>query len=127
MHPLRRFSKMRVPQSLAAMEKSNSGAAPAPVPAHVGEPSVFKHVVYIIKENRTYDQVFGDIGKGNSDPKICIFGDKVTPNQHAIGRDFALLDNYYCNGVISADGLSCGAGYRLRRYHPASFGNWVRS
>jgi len=60
--------------------------------------------VYVIKENRTYDQVFGDMGKGNSDPKLCTFGKKVTPNHHALAEQFVLLDNFYCNGVLSADG-----------------------
>src|SRR5581483_7445880 len=73
-----------VPQSLAAMERASSGVAPVPVPAHAGEPSVFQHIVYIIKENRTYDQVLGDIGKGNSEPALCIYGKDVTPNQHAL-------------------------------------------
>jgi len=75
-----------------------------PVPMRVGEPSVFKHVIYIIKENRTYDQVFGDMPEGNGDPELCTFGEKYTPNQHKIAREFVLMDNTYCPGVQSADG-----------------------
>jgi DNA-binding beta-propeller fold protein YncE len=75
-----------------------------PVPERVGEPSVFKHVVYIIKENRTYDQVFGDLKEGNGDPSLCVFGEHFTPNQHKMARAFVLLDNTYCSGILSADG-----------------------
>ncbi|MEJ2363041.1 MAG: phosphoesterase, partial [Gammaproteobacteria bacterium] len=74
------------------------------MPERVGEPSVFKHVIYIIKENRTYDQILGDMPEGNGDPELCTFGEKITPNQHKISREFILLDNTYCSGVVSADG-----------------------
>lgn len=84
------------------------GVKPVPVPAEPGQPSVIKHVVYIIKENRTYDQVLGDLGKGNGEPKLCIFPRKITPNHHAIADRFPLLDNYYCNGVNSSDGHAWG-------------------
>ena len=63
-----------------------------------------KHVFYIIKENRTYDQVFGDIPKGNGDSSLCIFGRKITPNEHALVNSFALFDNFYCDAEVSADG-----------------------
>jgi len=79
-------------------------AAPTPVPARIGEPSVFKHIFYIIKENRTYDQVFGDMGKGNSEPKLAQFPRNVSPNHHALADRFGLLDNYYASSVNSADG-----------------------
>lgn len=87
--------------NLVAVSES---AKPVPVPAKLGNPSTIKHVVYIIKENRTYDQVLGDLGRGNGDPKLCLFPRTVTPNHHAIAETFVLLDNYYCNGVNSADG-----------------------
>jgi phospholipase C len=74
------------------------------VPERVGEPSVFRHVIYIIKENRTYDQILGDLPEGDGDADLCIFGEKYTPNQHKIAREFVLLDNTYCSGVQSADG-----------------------
>jgi YVTN family beta-propeller protein len=116
-----------VPQALKAWEKGQKGTKPLPVPRRFGEPSVFDHVVYIIKENRTYDQLLGDIGKGNSDPKLCIFGRDVTPNQHALALQFALLDNFYCNGVLSADGHAWATEGLAVDYLEKSFGAWVRS
>src|SRR5262249_40793117 len=70
---------------------------PQPVPERVGEPSVFQHVIYIIKENRTYDQVLGDVTEGNGSADLCIFGQRVTPNQHKFVNEFTLLDNTYCS------------------------------
>ncbi len=78
--------------------------APLPVPERSGEPSMIEHVVYIVKENRTYDQVLGDIAKGNGDPSLTMFGKDVTPNQHKLAEDFVLLDNFYATGGNSADG-----------------------
>ena len=75
-----------------------------PIPGRVGEPSPIKYVVYIIKENRTYDQVFGDMPEGNGDPQLCLFPEAVTPNHHALAREFVLLDNFYVDGEVSADG-----------------------
>jgi DNA-binding beta-propeller fold protein YncE len=63
-----------------------------------------RHVVYIIRENRTYDQVFGDLSQGNGDPSLAIFNDSVTPNAHAIARRWVLFDNFYVDGEVSADG-----------------------
>lgn len=74
------------------------------IPAVVGEPSPIKHVIYIIKENRTYDQVFSDLPRGNGDPSLLLFGEEVTPNHHKLATEFVLLDNLYCNGHVSADG-----------------------
>ncbi|MBI3850365.1 MAG: bifunctional YncE family protein/alkaline phosphatase family protein [Verrucomicrobia bacterium] len=82
------------------------------IPTQVGEPCPIKYVLYIIKENRTYDQVFGDFkdsdGKpaGNGDPKLTMYGENVTPNHHQLARDYVLLDNFYCNGEVSVDGHS---------------------
>jgi phospholipase C len=70
----------------------------------VGDPSPIKHVIYIIKENRTYDQVFGDIPKGNGDPSLTMFPRQVSPNHHKLADEFVLLDNLYCNGHVSVDG-----------------------
>lgn len=71
-----------------------------------------KHVVYVIRENRTYDQVLGDMEKGNGDKGLCMFGEEVTPNAHALAREFVLLDNLYCNGEVSQDGHQwCNAAY----------------
>ncbi len=74
------------------------------IPAHATDKSPIEHVVYIIKENRTYDQVFGDIGKGNSDPSLTVFGQKISPNHHKLANEFVLLDNFYVNADVSADG-----------------------
>lgn len=81
-------------------------SGPTIVPSQVGAGSPIKHVIYIIKENRTYDQVFGDIPKGNGDPRITIFGRQITPNHHKIAEEFVLLDNLYCDGEVSVDGHS---------------------
>ena len=70
----------------------------------MGDPSPIKYVLYIIKENRTYDQVFGDMTRGNGDPALVMFGRDVTPNHHKLAEEFVLLDNLYCNGHVSADG-----------------------
>jgi YVTN family beta-propeller protein len=87
-----------------------------PVPSSVGDPSPIKHVLYIIKENRTYDQVFGAFkdsnGKplGNGDPNLTLFGEDVTPNHHELARQYVLLDNTYCSGEVSADGHPWSTG-----------------
>jgi DNA-binding beta-propeller fold protein YncE len=62
------------------------------------------NVIYIIKENRTYDQLFGDIGVGDSDPSLAMYGEDITPNQHKLARQFGLLDNFYDSGEVSGDG-----------------------
>ena len=74
------------------------------MPTKVGDPSPIKHVIYIIKENRTYDQVFGDMADSNADPSLVMFGEEISPNHHQLARDFVLLDNLYCNGQVSRDG-----------------------
>lgn len=76
----------------------------SPIPGRIGDPSPIKYCIYIIKENRTYDQVFGDIKKGNGDPDLCIFGEKITPNHHKLAQEFVLFDNFYVEGEVSADG-----------------------
>src|SRR5215831_19303763 len=80
--------------------------APSVIPREVGAGSPIEHIIYIIKENRTYDQVFGDIAKGNGDSRLTIFGRNVTPNQHALVERYVLLDNLYCDGEVSVDGHS---------------------
>jgi YVTN family beta-propeller protein len=92
------------------------------IPTKVGDPSPIKHVIYIIKENRTYDQVFGDLKKGNGDPSLVMFGEKVTPNHHQLATDFVLLDNLYCNGQVSRDGhpwstMAYNTDYIARDWH----------
>jgi YVTN family beta-propeller protein len=88
----------------ALQAKPNLNAKARPVPARPGEPSTIDHVVYIIKENRSYDQYFGSLGKGNGDPSLNMYGDDIIPNQRKLARDFVLLDNFYANGGNSADG-----------------------
>ena len=81
-----------------------AGSANNPIPKKLGDASPITHCVYIIKENRTYDQVFGDIPEGNGEPELCLFPESVTPNHHALAREFVLLDNFYVDGEVSADG-----------------------
>jgi YVTN family beta-propeller protein len=83
---------------------ASPNAAASAIPARSGEPSTIEHVVFVIKENRTYDQVLGDMGKGNGDPSLVMFGADVTPNQHRLAEQFVLLDNFYATGGNSADG-----------------------
>ncbi|HKB00775.1 MAG TPA: beta-propeller fold lactonase family protein [Gemmataceae bacterium] len=97
------------------------------VPTKVGDPSPIKYVIYIIKENRTYDQVFGDLAagdnpKGNGDATLCMFPRKVTPNHHRLAEEFVLLDNLYCNGQVSRDGhpwstMAYNTDYISRDWH----------
>jgi YVTN family beta-propeller protein len=87
-------------------------AAPAvsPIPRKVGDPSPIKHVFYIIRENRTYDQILGDLERGNGDPNLCLFGEEVTPNAHAIAREFVVFDNFYVDAEVSYDGHAYSTG-----------------
>ncbi len=80
------------------------GLAARPVPERPGEPGPIKHVVFLIKENRTFDQVLGDIGKGAADPSLVLYGRAVTPNTHALAEQFVLLDHFFASGGNSADG-----------------------
>jgi hypothetical protein len=80
------------------------------IPARVGGPSPIKYCIYVIRENRTYDQVFGDLKQGNGDPNLCIFPEKITPNAHRLARQFVLLDNLYCDGEVSAEGHEWSMG-----------------
>lgn len=101
--------------------------APRPVPERIGEPSVFKHVLYIIKENRTYDQVLGDMKEGDGLASLCIFGDSVTPNLHSIARDYLLMDNYYVSGKSSAEGHHWASAGMVTDYTEKSVRAWFRS
>jgi YVTN family beta-propeller protein len=92
------------------VEKNPEGEKGNPIPLHSGEVSPIKHVFYIIKENRTYDQVLGDIAKGNGDPDLCLFGKEVSPNHHQLIETFALFDNFYVNAEVSADGHNWSMG-----------------
>ncbi|MCD6174741.1 MAG: phosphoesterase [Planctomycetes bacterium] len=111
----------------AAMLPARTNQPARPVPHRIGEPSVFNHVMYIIKENRTYDQVLGDMKQGNGDPNLCVFGEEVTPNQHKICREFVLLDNTYCAGICSADGHQWSDSAITTDYMEKSFAGFPRS
>jgi YVTN family beta-propeller protein len=100
------------------------GEANNPIPRRVGEASPIKYVFYIIKENRTYDQVLGDIKEGNGDESLCIFPEKTTPNQHALAREFVLLDNFYVDAEVSADGHNWSSAAYANDYVEK---NWVTS
>jgi DNA-binding beta-propeller fold protein YncE len=86
-----------------APERAPAGS---PIPQRVGGRSPIHHVFYIIRENRTYDQILGDIAAGNGDPSLCLFGEEVTPNAHALAREFVLADNFFVNAEVSHDGHS---------------------
>ncbi|HUJ44535.1 MAG TPA: beta-propeller fold lactonase family protein [Opitutaceae bacterium] len=118
---------LRHPAIAASRLPPRPGQPPRPVPERIGEPSVFRHVVYIIKENRTYDQVLGDEPRGNGDAALCIFGEAVTPNEHRLVREFALLDNTYCAGILSADGHQWSTTAFATDYMEKSFAGFPRS
>jgi YVTN family beta-propeller protein len=97
------------------------------VPHIPTQESYFNHVVYIIKENRTYDQVFGDMPQGNGDIKLVQFGREVTPNHHKLAETFVLLDNFYCSGILSADGHQWTDEAYVTDYIEKFFGGFTRS
>ena len=103
------------------------GVEPVPVPERIGEPSVFKHVIYIIKENRTYDQILGDIKKANGDANLCTFGKKVTPNAHKLVNDYVLLDNYKASGKCSSEGHVWTDASIVTDYIEKNVRAWFRS
>lgn len=117
----------RLAYSLAGLERPRPEARPVPVPEGHGESSLFKHVIYIIKENRTYDQILGDMKEGDGAPELVMFGEEVTPNHHALARQFTLFDNFYCSGVLSADGHSWVNEAYVTDYLERSFGGFTRS
>jgi YVTN family beta-propeller protein len=121
------LANMRYERLRLARLPARANQPPRPVPERVGEPSVFKHVVYLIKENRTYDQVLGDDPRGNGDPSLCVFGERITPNQHQLVREFVLLDNTYCSGVLSADGHNWSTAGIVSDYIERSFAGFPRS
>jgi YVTN family beta-propeller protein len=82
----------------------------SPIPRKVGGSSPIKYVFYLIRENRTYDQILGDLERGNGDPNLCLFGEAVTPNAHAIAREFVVLDNFYVDAEVSYDGHAYSTG-----------------
>lgn len=105
-------------------EQLASGEEGNPVPRKVGEQGPIKYVFYVIKENRTYDQVLGDVKEGNGDPRLVLFGENVTPNQHALAKEFVLFDNFYVDGEVSADGHNWSTGAYATDFLEK---NWVSS
>jgi len=118
---------LRAPRIAAALLPPREGQPPRAIPERIGEPSLIKHVVYIIKENRTYDQVLGDLPGGNGDPSLCIFGRDITPNHHAVAEQFVLLDNTYCCGILSADGHQWSTTAYSTDYMEKNFAGFPRS
>ena len=102
-------------------------AAAVPVPKRIGDPSTIKHVFLLVKENRTYDQVYGDDPRGNGDPTLAQFDQRVTPNQHALAKQFGLYDNTYDVGTNSAEGHNWLMQGDDPAYTESSAGEYVRS
>jgi DNA-binding beta-propeller fold protein YncE len=107
-------------------ETVSKGEKGNPIPMKVGDRSPIKYVFYVVKENRTYDQVLGDMPEGNGDTSLVLFGQRITPNQHKLAREFVLLDNFYVDGEVSADGhnwsLGANANDYLEKTWPTSYG-----
>lgn len=103
------------------------GVKPKPVPERIGEPSLITHVIYIIKENRSYDQVLGDMPQGNGMKSLCVFGDSITPNQHLLAKNFELMDNYYVSGKSSAEGHQWTDAAMTSDYVEKNVRAWFRS
>ncbi|GHO87412.1 hypothetical protein KSZ_54180 [Dictyobacter formicarum] len=90
--------------TIAKAGAQSEGKSTFPIPAVVGQKSPIKHVIYVVKENRTYDQVLGDLGKGNGDPNLTMFGPKTIPNIHKLASQFVTLDNFYTDAEVSTQG-----------------------
>lgn len=110
-----------------ALPPARQGVDPKAIPERLGEPSTIKHVIYIVKENRTYDQVLGDDPRGNGDPALTQFGAAVTPNEHLLSRQFPLVDNFYDCGQLSADGHQWAVQGDSPDYLEKAFGGFTRS
>jgi len=114
-------------RATTAREKPRKSVQPRPVPDRIGEPSLFKHVVYIIKENRTYDQILGDMKQGDGDPGLCIYGAYITPNTHKLAEEFILLDNFLVSGKCSAEGHQWTDASIVTDYIEKNMRAWFRS
>ena len=99
----------------------------SPIPGKLGDASPIKYCIYVVKENRTYDQVFGDMKEGKGDPSLCLFPEKITPNHHKLAREFVLLDNFYVESEVSADGhewsMAAYATDYVEKFWPLSYGH----
>ena len=111
----------------SVLTAKGKNAKPVPVPVRLGDPSTIKHVFLLVKENRTYDQVYGDIAKGDGDPALAQFGENVTPNQHAMADQFGLYDNTYDIGTNSAEGHNWLMQADDPEYTESSAGEYLRS
>ena len=113
--------------SQAKAEMADVKAPTFPIPMKVGSPSPIKYVFYVIKENRTYDQVLADVKGGNGDTSLLLFGKNITPNQHKLVESFVLLDNFYVDAEVSADGhnwsMGAYANDYLEKTWPTSYGS----
>jgi YVTN family beta-propeller protein len=116
-----------VNRTVASFGAPDKNALPKPMPDRLGEPSLFRHVIYIIKENKTYDEVFGDIKKGRGDEYLCLYGENITPNEHRLVNDFVLLDNYYASGKSSAEGHQWTDAAMVSDYVERNVRAWFRS
>jgi YVTN family beta-propeller protein len=109
------------------IENLAEGEAGNPIPRKPGDPTPIKYVFYVIKENRTYDQVLGDVSEGNGDSTLCLFPEKITPNHHALAKEFVLLDNFYVNAEVSADGhnwsMAAYANDYVEKTWPTNYGS----
>lgn len=99
-----------------------ASSTPHAIPFRAGDPSPIKHVIYVIKENRTYDQLYGSLTEGNGEPSLELFGQDVTPNQHALALEFGLFDNFYADAEVSADGHNWTMGAIATQYTQR---NWM--
>src|SRR5439155_4538249 len=107
------FSTKLADWTARVRENNHIDQRPAAKPAPL---AAIKHVIYVIKENRTYDQEFGSLGKGNGDPSLNLFGDESAPNSRALERKFVTLDNFYANAEVSAQGWNWAVGANSNPY-----------
>jgi acid phosphatase len=128
----RRKVKQRARSARPTLEQLECRVLPSgnPVPEHLGDPSPIKHVIYVIKENRTYDQVLGNLGRGNGDASLNLFGDESAANQRALAKRFVTLDNFYADSEVSADGWNWDTGALANTYvqkaWPQNYGGRAR-
>jgi DNA-binding beta-propeller fold protein YncE len=117
----------RAYQGMPALPERASISPGNPIPSQPGETSPIKYCIYIVKENRTYDQVLGDMPEGRGDPTLCLFGENITPNHHKLAREFVLLDNFYVESEVSADGhewtMGAYATDFVEKHWPLSYGH----
>jgi YVTN family beta-propeller protein len=97
-------NRLQLKGTVSTTDREETAAKEMPVPLRSGDPSPIKHIIYIVKENRTYDQFFGGLGKGRGDPSLEEYSEDAIPNHRALAREFVLLDNFFATGGNSADG-----------------------